>query len=138
MPSRFELSCQDAVEFLSSIEPSSIDLIVSSPPYFMGKEYDTSVRIDDFIDAHRMMAPLLDRVLKPGGSLCWQVGHHVKNGVSIPLDALVYQTFSSLSGLHLRNRIIWTFGHGTHAARRFSGRHETPLVLEGKRVPLRS
>ncbi|UFX48938.1 site-specific DNA-methyltransferase [Bradyrhizobium sp. 41S5] len=29
--------------------------------------------------------------------------------------------------LALRNRIIWTFGHGAHAAHRFSGRYETIL-----------
>jgi adenine-specific DNA-methyltransferase len=70
---------------------------------------------------------LLVRVLREGGSLCWQVGHHVKNGVAVPLDALVYQIFAEQEELFLRNRIVWTFGHGVHAARRFSGRHESIL-----------
>ena len=30
-------------------------------------------------------------------------------------------------GLKLRNRIVWYFGHGLHASRRFSGRYETLL-----------
>jgi len=60
-------------------------------------------------------------------SLCWQVGHHVKNGVVVPLDALVYGIFSENKKLFLRNRIVWTFGHGVHANRRFSGKHETIL-----------
>lgn len=29
--------------------------------------------------------------------------------------------------MHLRNRIVWTFGHGLHCQNRFSGRHETIL-----------
>jgi len=93
----------------------------------MGKEYDKSASIDDFIADHRKLAPLLVRVLKDGGSLCWQVGHHVHDGVVVPLDAIVYQIFSEQKDLYLRNRIIWTFGHGVHASRRFSGRHETIL-----------
>jgi adenine-specific DNA-methyltransferase len=121
------LEVQDAFEFLAKLKPSSVDLIVSSPPYCMGKEYDTSISIDDFITDHKKLAPLLVRALKDGGSLCWQVGHHVHNGVVIPLDALVYNIFAEQKDLLLRNRIVWTFGHGVHASRRFSGRHETIL-----------
>jgi adenine-specific DNA-methyltransferase len=124
---RIKLEYQDALLFLARLKPGSVDLIVSSPPYFMGKEYDTSLKIEDFIAAHERIAPLLVRALKAGGSLCWQVGHHVKNGVSVPLDVLVYPIFHGQGQLYLRNRIVWTFGHGVHARRRFSGRHETIL-----------
>jgi adenine-specific DNA-methyltransferase len=121
------LEVQDAFKFLAKLKPGSVDLIVSSPPYCMGKEYDTSISVDDFIADHKKLAPLLVRALKDGGSLCWQVGHHVNSGVVIPLDALVYQIFSEQKVLFLRNRIVWSFGHGVHASRRFSGRHETIL-----------
>lgn len=117
----------DAFDFLSQVKSGSVNLIVSSPPYFMGKEYDTSLSVADFKNIHRRLLPELVRILKPGGSLCWQVGHHVKNGVSIPLDAVVYGVFADDESLVLRNRIIWTFGHGVHARQRFSGRHETIL-----------
>lgn len=121
------LKAQDAFRFLAKLKPGSVDLIVSSPPYCMGKPYDTSANIEDFIADHERMAPLLVRALKEGASLCWQVGHHVKNGVVVPLDALVYTIFAKQECLFLRNRIVWTFGHGVHASRRFSGRHETIL-----------
>src|SRR5437763_16240807 len=83
-----QLKTQDAFKFLKALEPGSADLIISSPPYCMGKEYDTSTSIEQFLQDHRKLAPLLCRALKPGGSLCWQVGHYVKNGAVIPLDAL--------------------------------------------------
>jgi adenine-specific DNA-methyltransferase len=121
------LELQDAFEFLSQLKPGSVDLIVSSPPYCMGREYDTSGRVEDFVADHERLAPLLVNALKDGGSLCWQVGHHVDNGIVVPLDAVAYQIFSKQEELLLRNRIIWTFGHGMHASRRFSGRHETIL-----------
>jgi adenine-specific DNA-methyltransferase len=77
--------------------------------------------------AHERLLNQLVRVTKPGGSICWQVGHHVSNNVEVPLDALVYGVFARANALKLRNRIVWTFGHGEHCRRRFSGRHETVL-----------
>lgn len=57
----------------------------------------------------------------------WQVGYHQKNRVLTPLDFLVHEIFNSSDDLYLRNRIIWTFGHGLHGKKRFSGRHEMVL-----------
>lgn len=123
----YRLVVDDAIHFLKRLEPGTVDLLVSSPPYFMGKAYDTSLKLSDFVKIHENLAPLLLRALKPGGNLCWQVGHHVRDGVTVPLDIPTYSAFSAEDGLLLRNRIIWTFGHGTHATRRFSGRYETIL-----------
>ena len=121
------IAVKDAFEFLSDLRSRSVDLAVSSPPYFMGKEYDTSCSLDDFITIHEKLCAELIRVVKPGGSICWQVGNHVRNGVVVPLDAVVYSVFAKSGELKLRNRIVWTFGHGAHCSHRFSGRHETIL-----------
>jgi adenine-specific DNA-methyltransferase len=118
---------KDALRFLAQFDSASVDLVISSPPYFMGKEYDTSCSVADFITLHEKLLEQLVRIAKPGGSICWQVGHHVSKNVEIPLDALVYGVFAKSEYLKLRNRIIWTFGHGEHCRRRFSGRHETVL-----------
>ena len=136
---------EDASRFLSDIAEASVDLMICSPPYFIGKEYDRSAEVADFQREHEALLPLLVRALKPGGSLCWQVGSHVRSKRIIPLDVIVYNVFSTSTELALRNRIIWTFGHGTHAARRFSGRYETMLWftkgedyffdLDGVRIP---
>jgi adenine-specific DNA-methyltransferase len=117
----------DSRDALARVKTASVDLIVSSPPYFIGKSYDESKSLSEFIDLHNTIFPELTRVLKPGGSICWQVGHHYENGRLTPLDAVVYSISLSQKDLVLRNRIIWTFGHGLHATRRFSGRHETIL-----------
>lgn len=117
----------DALCFLANLPEGSADLVISSPPYFMGKEYDTSTSVADFLVAHTKLLGHLVRVLKPGGSVCWQVGNHVTDNVVVPLDALVYGIFSSSPALKLRNRVIWTYGHGEHCSRRLSGRHETVL-----------
>jgi adenine-specific DNA-methyltransferase len=122
-----EIVLEDALRFLAGLQDGSVDLVISSPPYFMGKEYDISRSVSDFLSVHEALLQQLVRVTKPGGGICWQVGHHVSKNVDIPLDALVYGVFAKSEFLKLRNRIVWTFGHGQHCRRRFSGRHETVL-----------
>jgi len=137
----------DGIRCLSSMAPGSVDLIVTSPPYFLGKEYDTSNRILDFCAEIRRAIPAVRHALRPGGSICFQVGNHVQKGILAPLDAIIINEMMQQPDFMLRNRIIWTFGHGTHAVRRFSGRHETILWytkgedyafdLDAARVPQR-
>jgi adenine-specific DNA-methyltransferase len=117
----------DARQFLKTLAPESVDLIVTSPPYFVGKEYDTSKSSADFVREIRRVLPAMTAALRPGGSLCWQVGNHVENGTLTPLDFLVGSAMGRRTEFALKNRIIWTFNHGAHDSRRFSGRHETIL-----------
>ncbi len=117
----------DCLVGIRELPNESVDLIITSPPYFMGKKYDSSNDIDDFINLHMALLPELIRVTKKGGSICWQVGYHAKNGVITPLDFIIYDIFKNSSDLFLRNRIIWTFEHGLHGQKRFSGRHEMIL-----------
>jgi modification methylase bglII len=108
-------------------------LIITSPPYCIGKAYeDPHDDIKTFKKQHEDIFDDLYRVLKTGGSICWQVGYHVSDQCVIPLDYVVYNIFTSRSAnfenpLILRNRIIWTFGHGLNSTKRFSGRHEMIL-----------
>jgi adenine-specific DNA-methyltransferase len=117
----------DALLLAKSLPAESVDLIFSSPPYCMGKEYENTSSVDDFSENHKALMPDLVRALKPGGSICWQVGYHSDGKQITPLDFLAHQILSGFSELRLRNRIIWSFAHGPHAQKRFSGRHETIL-----------
>lgn len=68
------------------------------------------------------------RILRAGGSICWQVGHHVNGHAQVvPLDLALHPLFAAHESLRLRNRIVWHFEHGLNCQRRFSGRHETIL-----------
>lgn len=117
----------DCFELLKKIPNGFVDLTITSPPYCMGKEYERSVNVKDFVEAHEKLFPEIYRVTSVGGSICWQVGYHAAKGTLVPLDYFVYQIASKFPDLHLRNRIIWTFGHGLHGSNRFSGRHEVVL-----------
>ena len=121
---RFVIDCADNLEFMATLDDQQIKLIVTSPPYNLGKEYEPRVSLAAYLESQERLIGECVRVLHPQGSFCWQVGNFVDNGEIIPLDALFYPVFKKL-GLRLRNRIVWHFGHGLHSSRRLSGRYET-------------
>jgi adenine-specific DNA-methyltransferase len=105
---------------------NSMHLIVTSPPYNLGKEYEKRKSQEIYIEEQAACIAEAVRLLHPNGSICWQVGNYIENGEVFPLDILLYDLFKN-HGLKLRNRIIWTFGHGLHCQKRLSGRYETIL-----------
>ena len=116
----------DCLNLLKQIPDGTVKLVVTSPPYNLGKEYETRLDLNKYLDQQKEIITECVRVLNREGSICWQVGNYVNNGEIIPLDIVLYPVFASL-GLHLRNRIVWEFGHGLHASKRFSGRYEVIL-----------
>jgi adenine-specific DNA-methyltransferase len=116
----------DNLRFLRSIDDESVGLVVTSPPYNIGKRYESRTSLDAYVQAQAQVISECVRVLSPTGSLCWQVGNHVANGEIFPLDMELYHVFKD-HGLKLRNRIVWHFEHGLHGSRRLSGRYETVL-----------
>lgn len=122
----YKYECTNALNFCQSMEANSIKLIITSPPYNIGKAYETRTSIDEYIKNIEPMLTEFARILAEDGSLCWQTGNFVDDGEIYPLDIYFYPYFKKL-GLHLRNRIIWHFGHGLHCSKRFSGRYETLL-----------
>lgn len=116
----------NALETLSSLPTGLAKLIITSPPYNIGKAYEDVTDLDRYL---RELNPIIDeliRVLSHGGSLCWQVGNYVENSEVFPLDIYYYPLFKR-HNLKLRNRIVWHFAHGLHASRRLSGRYEVLL-----------
>ncbi|MGI6635490.1 MAG: DNA-methyltransferase [Christensenellales bacterium] len=129
----FTLYNGDCLNLLKQLPSESVDLVITSPPYCMGKAYeDPNDDIETFKNQHTLIFDDIYRTVKPGGSICWQVGYHVSEKCIIPLDYVIFNLFTDNSKMSeypliLRNRIIWTFGHGLNSTRRFSGRHETIL-----------
>lgn len=122
----YRIECKDNLKFMRSLDNESMKLIVTSPPYNIGKDYEKRTTNEIYIEQQSAAIAEAVRLLHPEGSICWQVGNHVDDGEVFPLDILLYQKFKD-HGLKLRNRIVWTFGHGLHCQKRFSGRHETIL-----------
>jgi adenine-specific DNA-methyltransferase len=126
-PSDILLSQSDSLEFLKSTPSDLATLIVTSPPYNIGKPYEQRTELGKYLDWQQEILTECIRILKPNGSICWQTGNYISDREVYPLDIFFYQILRERLGLKLRNRIIWKFGHGLHCTYRFSGRYETIL-----------
>ncbi|MEX2237969.1 MAG: site-specific DNA-methyltransferase [Dehalococcoidia bacterium] len=116
----------ECLDLLRSMPDECAQLVVTSPPYNIGKSYEKKRSLIAYLDDQRAVIEECVRVLKPSGSICWQVGNHVSGNEVVPLDIVLYDFFKA-QGLKLRNRIVWHFEHGLHCSRRLSGRYETIL-----------
>lgn len=121
----------DCYKFLKQIPNKSIQLVITSPPYNIGKEYEKKISLEEYIKQQASIICECERVLTDTGSICWQVGNFVKNSSIIPIDTILYPIFTELK-LVMRNRIIWHFEHGLHCSKRFSGRYETIIWFTRK------
>jgi adenine-specific DNA-methyltransferase len=118
----------DILTAIKKIPKNSCDLIISSPPYNIGKDYERSSKLsfEEYLEWQNEVIAALTERLRDSGSICWQVGSYVKDGESFPLDVHFYHCFKA-RGLKLRNRIIWKFNFGLNSKMRLSGRYETIL-----------
>jgi DNA modification methylase len=116
----------DCMTTLPTLPRGSMKLIITSPPYNLGKVYERATQLDQYLDALSPIVDELIRVLSPRSSIGWQVGNYVEDAEIFPLDIFYYPFFKK-HGLKLRNRIVSYFAHGLHASKRFSGRYEVML-----------
>jgi adenine-specific DNA-methyltransferase len=121
----------DCLELLRKIPDKSVRLVVTSPPYNLGKRYERKQKLAHYLKLQRSVIEECVRITRPGGSICWQVGNHINgHGQIVPLDILLHPMFNKYEAtakIRLRNRIVWHFEHGLHCRQRLSGRYETIL-----------
>ncbi len=121
------IACQDNLKFMATLPDALAQLIITSPPYNIGKEYERRNSLGGYIQSQEQVIAECVRLLRPNGSICWQVGNHISlEREVVPLDVVLYPIFKK-HGLMLRNRIVWHFAHGLHCTKRFSGRYEVIL-----------
>jgi adenine-specific DNA-methyltransferase len=119
----------DTLDLLRELPDESAQLVITSPPYNLAKAYERGRRrpLDEYLAGEGRVIEQCVRILRPGGSICWQVGNHVTADEIVPLDVVLYPLFKRHAGLLLRNRVVWHFEHGLHCTRRLSGRYEVIL-----------
>lgn len=91
----------DCLDLLRGCPAGIFGLVVTSPPYNIGKEYEKRLKLDAYIEQQAEVIRECVRCLSPHGSICWQVGNYVDNGAIIPLDTVLYPIFTDL-GLSLK------------------------------------
>ena len=129
-PKGVRLINEDVLDGLAAIKNASCALVVSSPPYNIGKVYERGRRLtyEQYAEWQAKVVEAVSKKVTATGSVCWQVGNYVSDGELFPLDLLFLNLFRD-QGFKLRNRVIWRFNFGLNAERRFSGRYETLLWL---------
>jgi len=124
----------DVLDYLAGMPDDCADLIVTSPPYRLGKAYGgtssaDAMRFSYYTGWLTMVVSEMERLLKPGATLCLQVGQTMdRDGCLYPLDVLLFETLKKL-GLTYQSRVIWTFNHGLTPKKRLAERYETLLVF---------
>src|SRR3954465_15509826 len=83
----------DCIDFLGDIADKSIQLVITSPPYNMGKQYESEQSLEGYLSWQKPVISELVRVLHGEGSICWQVGNYVCDGEIVPLDIPYYGMF---------------------------------------------
>ena len=93
---------------LSELPNNSVHLMVTSPPYNVGKDYDEDLSLDEYRALLREVFAEVFRVLVPGGRACVNVAN-IGRRPYIPLHAYIITDMLEL-GFRMRGEIIWHKG----------------------------
>lgn len=124
----------DVLDFMDGLPDEHANLILTSPPYNIGRDYGSGAGADSYqylfyVGFLLQVISEMARVLKPGGVLFLQVGSTKDaSGGLVPIDCILFQHLQSL-GLSFQSRVAWVVPHGLTPKRRLSERYETALVF---------
>ena len=119
---RTEIFCSDAQVGLAGLMDQSIDLVITSPPYNIGKEYESPRPLEEYLQWCANWMGQIHRVLKPSGSFWLNLGYLEVpgKGRAVPLPYLLWDR----SPFYLLQEIVWQYGAGVASKRAFSPRNE--------------
>ena len=106
IPSEFldRIVCKSS-EQMEELPDNSIHLMVTSPPYNVGKEYDENLTLNEYRTFLKRVWSEVRRVLVPGGRACINIANLGRKPY-IPLDAFILEDMLDL-GFLMRGEIIW-------------------------------
>lgn len=110
-----KLICGDVIDVMATLDPASVDLIVTSPPYNVEKSYEEGVSLEEYTSMIRAVCKEFRRVLKADGRFCINVPLTMtKINLSsegekhiIRLVMHEWETAILASGLKIRDYIFW-------------------------------
>ena len=104
----------DAREVLKKLPDNCVHLMVTSPPYNVGKEYDADLTLGEYLDFIEEVMREVYRTLVWGGRICFNVANLGRKPY-IPLHAYLIQRFEEI-GFLFRGEIIWDKGEAVSGA----------------------
>jgi adenine-specific DNA-methyltransferase len=117
----------DCLDRFSAIESGSVALVLTSPPYNIGKPYEHRLPIDEFVGWCRQWLSEVGRVLTPNGAAWINLGFTdvPDRGKAVPLPYLLWPYL----GLYLLQEVVWRYDNGVACRRLLSPRNEKLLWL---------
>lgn len=114
----------DCFEVMKVMAAGSINLVVTSPPYNIRKEYEQKLSLAEYENAVRNWFSEIPRILSDNGAAWINVGYTTPTTkTTLPLTYLYYPILRDL-GLHLIQEVVWRYSGGMAAKHRFSPRSE--------------
>jgi site-specific DNA-methyltransferase (adenine-specific) len=92
-------------ERMEELPDNSVHLMVTSPPYNVGKEYDEDFTLREYLDFLKRVWKEVYRVMVPGGRVCINIANLGRKPY-IPLHAFIVEDMLELNFL-MRGEIIW-------------------------------
>ncbi len=112
----------DCLKMMHRISRPVFDLVVTSPPYNIGKEYEEEQRLSEYLDWSEQWFSQVARLLKLGGAFWLNLGYREvpKRGKAVPLPYLLWDKVP----MYLLQEVVWNYGAGVAARKSFSPRNE--------------
>lgn len=110
---RNKMFCKSS-ESMGEIDSNSVALMITSPPYNVGKEYDNNLSLNEYLELLRRVFKETHRVLETGGRACINVANLGRKPY-IPLASYVTMLMLDL-GFLMRGEIIWKKANGANGS----------------------
>ncbi|MEA5581451.1 site-specific DNA-methyltransferase [Nodularia harveyana UHCC-0300] len=114
----------DTIDFLNKLTLTNIniDLTVTSPPYNIGKEYETPMSVDEYITSCSQWMSQIYKITQANGAFWLNVGHFQvpDQGLCVPIPYLLWDK----SPFYLLQEVVWQYGAGVSTKYRLSPRNE--------------
>ena len=106
VPPRYlnKIFCKSS-ENMEELPDNSVHLMVTSPPYNVGKDYDENLSLEEYLDLLRNVFSETYRVLVSGGRACINIAN-IGRKPYIPLHSYIIEIMAELNFL-MRGEIIW-------------------------------
>ena len=121
----YSIYCADCLPALSKLPASLFSLTVTSPPYNIGKEYETPLPLDEYVSWCQRWIAEVHRLTKPDGAFWLNVGYLEVPGKAraLPIPYLLWDK----TPFYLLQEVVWNYGAGVAARKVLSPRNEKLL-----------
>jgi adenine-specific DNA-methyltransferase len=112
----------DCIEGMTALQKGFINLAITSPPYNIGKEYESTMEIEEYIQWCSTWLQQVARLIADNGAFWLNLGYIPisDRGKAIPIPYLLWDKVP----LFLQQEVVWNYGAGVAGKRFFSPRNE--------------